>query len=205
MAHCQLMYRTEPAINWIRLPVSQTEHQPQVYNVSFLRSTKICPCHPPGCPGSSLMWNGLRLQFRSHHWGDRVKILEEHPNPLPKCKRCGSQLPAGRLNNLHYASEKCKQEQERRLICKTLQQFFESGRVLFHINAEALSPSEAVPYLGRIIVFNKSYWAAVYQNLRKYQNRWGMVARVMERTGAMVESQGAVYKVVAHLVLLYGS
>ena len=39
-AHFQSMHRTEPAIDCIRLPVSQTEHQPQVYNVRFPRSTK---------------------------------------------------------------------------------------------------------------------------------------------------------------------
>ena len=36
-------HRTEPAIDWIRLLVSQTEHQPQVYDVIFLRSTNQVP------------------------------------------------------------------------------------------------------------------------------------------------------------------
>ena len=34
-AHRQRMYGKEPAIEWSRLPVSQTEHQPQVYDVRF--------------------------------------------------------------------------------------------------------------------------------------------------------------------------
>ena len=40
--HCQ-MNRTEPAIDWNRLPVSQTDHHTQVYNVSFLRTTNRRP------------------------------------------------------------------------------------------------------------------------------------------------------------------
>ena len=39
-AHRRCMHGTDPVINWIRLPVSQTEHQPQVYNVIFLWLTK---------------------------------------------------------------------------------------------------------------------------------------------------------------------
>ena len=38
------------------------------------------------------------------HWGDRIRILEEHPNPLPRCEHCGSQVLAGRLLNRHYTS-----------------------------------------------------------------------------------------------------
>ena len=32
-----------------------------------------------------------------------------------------------------------------------------------------------------------------------------MVARVMEKTGATVQARGAMYKAVAHSVILYGS
>ena len=90
MAHRQHMHRTEPAIDWIRLPVIQTEHLPQVYVVSFPQSTKRLPCPFPGCLVSSHMWNGLRSHFIIQHWGDRIRNLEEHPNPLPSCKHYGS-------------------------------------------------------------------------------------------------------------------
>ena len=103
------MHGTESTIDWIRLPVSQTEHQPQVKNVSFLQSTKQFPCPFSGCPGSPCTWNGLHLHFNIQNWGYRISILEEHPNPLPKCKRCRIQVPEGRLNTHHYTSDKCNQ------------------------------------------------------------------------------------------------
>ena len=46
-SHRRRMHGMEPAIDWIRLLVSQTEHQHQVYDVSFLRLTKRCPCPLP--------------------------------------------------------------------------------------------------------------------------------------------------------------
>ena len=45
----------------------------------------------------------------------------------------------------------------------------------------------------------------VYLNLHKAQTRWGMATTVQERTGVTLRYQGAMYKVVAHLVLLYVS
>ena len=61
MVHCRRMHGTEPAIDGSRLPFIQTVHQPQVYDVSFPRTTEQCPF--PGCQGSSRTWNGLRSHF----------------------------------------------------------------------------------------------------------------------------------------------
>ena len=77
--------------------------------------------------------------------------------------------------------------------------------VSFQINAKTLPPSEAFPYLGRMISYNNSDWAVVYLNLRKAWRWWGMIERILERTGATVRSRGAMYKAVAQSVLLYGS
>ena len=87
MAHRRRMHGTDTAIDWSWLPVSQTEHQPQVYDVRLPQSTKRCPCPFPSFPGSSHMRNGLCLHFNRRNYGDRISILEEHPNPLPMCKR----------------------------------------------------------------------------------------------------------------------
>ena len=86
------MHGTEPTIDWSWLLVSHTEHQHQVYD-QF-----------PGSLGSSHKWNGLRLNFIRQNWGDRIRILEEHPNPLPMYGRSGIQVPVGRLNTRNYAS-----------------------------------------------------------------------------------------------------
>ena len=126
-AHCQCMHGMEPAIDWSRMPVSQTEYQLQMYDVIFPPSAKKCPCPLPGNPGSSRTCNGLRLHFNSQHWGDRIRIMEEHPNPFPKCERCRSQFLAGRLNTCHYALDKCNQGEESCLIRKNLQQCFKKS------------------------------------------------------------------------------
>ena len=198
VAHLRCMYGPEPAIGWSRLPVSHTENQPQEYDVRFPRSTKRFPCPFPSCLGSYRTWNVLHLKFISQHWGDSIRILEEQPNTLPKCEHYGSQVPAGKLKSRHYASEKCKQGEERRLQRKTLQRCFEASRISFQINAEDLPTSEALTYLGRTIAYNNIDWAGVYQNLHKDRRRWGMVARVLETMGATVWSQGEMYKSVAH-------
>ena len=116
--------------------------------MSLLRPTKRHPCRFPGCPGSSHTWNVLRSHLNKKHWGDRIRILEEYLNPLPRYERCGSQVPAGRLNNRHYVLDKCKQGEERRLRRETLQHCIEANMVSFHINTETLPPLEAFLYWG---------------------------------------------------------
>ena len=44
--HCRRMHGTEPTIDWSQLPVSQAEHQPQVYNVN-----EAMPLPLPWLPG----------------------------------------------------------------------------------------------------------------------------------------------------------
>ena len=45
----------------------------------------------------------------------------------------------------------------------------------------------------------------VYLNLRKYRSHWGVIARVMEKMGTLVQAQEKMCNVVAQLVLLYRS
>ena len=111
----------------------------------------------------------------------------------------------GRLSNHRYTSEKCKQGEEICLRRKTLQRYFDASMVSFQINANTLLPSEAFTYLGQTITYKKRDWAAVYLNQQKARRRWGMISRVLERTGATVRAQGEIYKAVAPSVLLYGS
>ena len=141
-------------------------------NPRYTMAMKRCPCTFLGCLGSSHTCNVLRLHFNRQHWEDRTRILEDYTNPLPRCKSCGSQFPLGRLNTRHYALEKRKQGEERRLRRETLQRFFKASRVSFQIKAETLSPSEAFRYLGRTINYNNINWTVVYLYLRKIGGNW---------------------------------
>ena len=87
IAHRSRMHGVEPEIDWNRVPASQTEHHPQVYDVSFPRTEKQCPRPFPECLGYSRTCTNLQNNFRSQQWGDIIRILEEHPTPFPKCER----------------------------------------------------------------------------------------------------------------------
>ena len=97
MAHQRRMYGTEPVIDWNHLPVSQTEHLPQVYDVIFPKGMTHWPCPFTIYIGSSHTCNGLWDHFNRHRWGDSIRILEDKPFPFPQCDRCGIQVPRGGL------------------------------------------------------------------------------------------------------------
>ena len=77
--------------------------------------------------------------------------------------------------------------------------------VTIQLNLEPLGTTYDFPYLVHTITFNKSYWADWYCNFRKVQRRWGLVAKVLVKSRAMVLEQVMVYKAVLYMVLLYRS
>ena len=160
-SHCRAHDGTPPphAWNWYRnrleLADGHTYSEPTPgRRCEIPAEDKSMTCPFPGCLGSSHTWNSLIYHLKINHWEDRTRILEEHPNPLPRCEQC-------RSHNRHYALEKCKQGEERCLRSNTLQQCIKASRVSFNINVDTLTLSEAFPYLGQKTTCNKSDWAAV--------------------------------------------
>ena len=94
------MNRTEPTIDWNRLPISQVEHHLQVYDVSFPWSTNWCPCPFLVAQVSSRTWNGLCLRFNSQNWGYSIMILEDHPNYPPQVRELQETSHSGESEQL---------------------------------------------------------------------------------------------------------
>ena len=165
--HWSRMHGTESSIDWNHLLVSQTEHLPHVFNVIFPKGTPHYQFPFLGFPRSPFTWNGLWNHFNRKHWGYILRILEEYPLPLPKCERCDIQVPPWRLNIFHYNSDKFQIGEEcwRRL--ETLQNCFESSRVVISEKLDPMEPTTAFLYLYRTVAYNTSDWAALYQNLKK--------------------------------------
>jgi hypothetical protein len=69
---------------------------------------------------------------------------------------------------------------------------------------ETLAKVSYFRYLGRILSFNNSDWPALYHNLKKAQQRWGMVTRLLARDGASARARGHFYVAIVQAVLLYG-
>ena len=68
-----------------------------------------------------------------------------------------------------------------------------------------LDVTTAFPYLRRMGMYNNSDWAAFYSNLRKAHRIWGMLAKVLGKTGVPIKYRVMVYNVIVQVVLLYGS
>ena len=108
-------------------------------------------------------------------------------------------------NNIHMVTtNKFWLGEEQQIIRVTTKHCFEAIQVLISVNVEPLDPDVEFPYLGRTVAYNNSDWAGLYHNLRKAQRRWGIVGKVVTKTGTTVQSQGILYKEIVQLVLLYG-
>ena len=60
--------------------------------------------------------------------------------------------------------------------------------MLISVNVEPLDQAADFPYLDRTVTYNNSTWAALYQNIRKAWRRWGVVGKVVTKTGSTVQA-----------------
>ena len=82
---------------------------------------------------------------------------------------------------------------------------FEANQVAIKVDLNPIKATTAILYLWRTIAYNNSDWADLYINLQKYHSRWGVVEKVLAKTGSPIKARTMMYKVVVHVVLLYPS
>ena len=75
---------------------------------------KSVDCPVEGCPARENKPGRLRGQFMNIHCNLKVEILQEVPEPLPRCDQCGMHMPEDRLF-IHRRSDECNKVMERRL------------------------------------------------------------------------------------------
>ena len=200
--HRRRQHGREPPIDWNHENLVSTAGQR--YTVSFPNHLASCPCPVEGCPHSSRTRAGLRTHFNHRHWHDMIHILEEHPAIYPQCPRCGLHVPHTQLNNRHYNTDLCRKGMRRRANREAERTAFEASGVTFMLNNELLEKVDVFRYLGRLLSYNNSDWPTLYYNLKKAQQRWAMVARILVRDGASRRAMGMFYKGIVQAILLYG-
>ena len=77
----------------------------EVYKVSSPWILKLLECLVEVCLAKTKTPGRLRENFMFCHWKSKVAILQEVPEPLPRCNQCGMHIQAARLFK-HWQSEK---------------------------------------------------------------------------------------------------
>ena len=81
---------------------------------------------------------------------------------------------------------------------------------MLHATSDAVIMANGIPlervdmfrYLGRLLAGNNNDWPAVFHNLVKARRQWGMLSRVLIKTGVAPHIVGLFYKVICQSVLL---
>ena len=84
-----------------------------------------------------------------------------------------------------------------------MQWYLESNQVAIRVKPNPLKVRTSLPYLRQTVMHNNSDWVLLYSNLQKYQSIWGMVSKVMGKTGLLIKARVNIYKAVLQAVLLY--
>ena len=107
----------------------------EVYKVSFPWILKSVDCQVEGCPAKAKTPERLREHFMFRHWKSKVAILQEGPEPLPRCDQCRMRMQAARLFK-HRKSEKCHKSTERRLLRRDVEMAARCGEMEFNLDGE---------------------------------------------------------------------
>ena len=88
-----------------------------------------------GCPAKSKNPVRIREHFMFRNWKSKVSILQEGPEPLPRCDQCGMHMQAVRLFK-HRQSDKCHKSTERRLRRRDVEMAARCGEMESNIDGE---------------------------------------------------------------------
>ena len=69
----------------------------------------------------------------------------------------------------------------------------------------SMSRASSLEHLGRTVMYSNSDSAVLYINLWKYHRRWGMLEKVLGKTGISIKAWAIMYKVSVQEVHLYRS
>jgi hypothetical protein len=175
---------------------------PIPYRVSFPATLRSRNCPVEGCNERLCNRDSLRRHFVYRHFADTICILEEGPQPLPKCELCGMHI--SRSASRHRTSQTCLDGQARRAHRDARERVRLARERVFSVNGIPLPRVDTFKYLGRPLSSTDDDWPAIHGNLVKARKRWGMIRRVLVREGANERVSGYFYKAVVQSVVLYG-
>ena len=87
---------------------------PETHRVSFPRVLKSVACSVDGCPPRKNNPGRIREHFIYRHWKSNVILIQEGPEPLPRCDHRGMYMPEARLFK-HIQTDICNKLTEMRI------------------------------------------------------------------------------------------
>jgi Reverse transcriptase (RNA-dependent DNA polymerase) len=175
----------------------------QEYTVSIPKGRREkCPCPVPDCPGRATNGFDMRKHFLSRHPLDTVIIEEE--GLLPQCSLCGMFIK-GVCIDTHGETLLCQNAQRQKARREAAERASMARKLVFAVGEDELERVDQFLYLGRWVTSNDQDTLTVHANIRKAQQRWQGLARVLVREGAKTKVISRFYESVILSVLLYGS
>jgi hypothetical protein len=173
-----------------------------IYRATEPPATGIYLCLVPQCGGHSGTRFNLRRHFLMQHPQDLVCIPIEGSLPLPKCTRCGPQMPVEDLSRGHHHTGLCQRGWERKCQHEAAVRSKRTLDHMFSVNGEELERVEVFKYLGRRISHDDADNQAMWSNLRKARGCWTWVSRVLRAENATPKTCRMFYKATVQAVLL---
>jgi hypothetical protein len=177
-----------------------TEVQQQ-YTVNIVRGRKkACPVE--GCHAKADCGYQMRRHFVSQHPIDSITVLQEGPNPLPRCRACGMFSTTA---DTHSETIECKKWAKRAEKVTTSENRAKAIERKFYVDDQEIKRVTEFKYLGRILDAEDNDHKAVNYNLNKAKQQWGRLTKVLASAKGKPRTMAKFYMAIVQAVLLFGS
>ena len=123
--------------------------------------------------------SNLRVHFAHRHVQDKILILEEGNRPHPRYPKCNMFVLHKALNGQHLATDICRRGEERKWRRLTEYEARSVAETAITAYGITLDPVSSLNYLGRVMLALENNWTVVVCNLRRAQQKWGRLTRVL--------------------------
>ena len=142
------------------------------------------------------------------HWKSKVAIMQEGPEPLPRCDKCGIHMPAARIFK-HRHMDNCNKATERRLWRRDMEMSARCGEMEFSMEGgeggDRVEVVTTLRYLGSPLYQTDDDWPSVRRKIMRARLVWGRLGTLFRREGAGPRVAATFYRSVIQAILLYGS
>ena len=180
----------------------------EVYKVSFPRILKSVDSLVEVYPAKPKNLVRLREHFMFSHWKSKLAILQEVPELLPWCYKCGMHLQAARLFK-YRKLDNCHNSTERRLWRRDVERAARCGEMEFNLYGEEVNERvenlQTFRYLGQPLYQTYDDWPDVQQNIMRTRSVRVSLGTLRLREGADPKVLASFYRAVVQVNLLYGS
>ena len=179
----------------------------ETYRVSFLQLLKLVMIPVDVCLERGENPGRLRGHFMYWYWKSNIEIIQEGPEPLPRCDHCGMHMLAARMIR-HRRMSRRNNATEMHLGWRDVEMAKRCEEMDFILygreGGKLVEKVVTFKYLGWPLDQTDDGWLLVRLDIKRERKVWGRLGKILRREGPVPRVLEMFCRVVIQVVILFG-